>query len=356
MSNSALNWGIIGSSPVVEEFLEAIEQIHNQDVKGIHSTNFALANTIAKKNRIECFTSVEDLLNSPYVDAVYVASPNSEHFYHAKQSLLAGKHVLVEKPFCTDSNQTKELLEIASNLNLHVSENMWICALPGLQEFVNQINKGEIGQIESVEIYVGFDSLGRRLKMSKLNVLFRRFTLKLLPRLLLDFSLPWNLNGLDKNDFLETVPHFSRKKMQGALMDFGIYAIAILQLLSSNPTIVYVRSRKINGVDVWTSIKFKEGNTIYRLSCSLFLSERNFLKVRGARGFLFIDNIFQPTKIIKKTKGKPSQEIHLPAIRYRFHDSLIEFEVNSKLGHGNHSLSRDIFSTFKLLDLIKSNY
>ena len=47
------------------------------------------------------------------IDIIYVATPNSLHFEHAKLCLEANKHILLEKPFTLSSKKAKELFAIA---------------------------------------------------------------------------------------------------------------------------------------------------------------------------------------------------------------------------------------------------
>lgn len=53
------------------------------------------------------------LIDDPAVDLVVVATPNSSHFDLARQSLLAGKHVVVDKPFTVTSAEAQELIDVA---------------------------------------------------------------------------------------------------------------------------------------------------------------------------------------------------------------------------------------------------
>jgi len=57
--------------------------------------------------------SVEEALNDAAVQLIVVATPNETHFDLAKQALLAGKHVVIDKPFAATSAEAGELKELA---------------------------------------------------------------------------------------------------------------------------------------------------------------------------------------------------------------------------------------------------
>ncbi len=59
-----------------------------------------------------------DLLNDASLNAIVIATPVHTHHELAKQALLAGKHVLVEKPMCATSAQCEELIAIAEEMKL----------------------------------------------------------------------------------------------------------------------------------------------------------------------------------------------------------------------------------------------
>jgi predicted dehydrogenase len=58
-------------------------------------------------------TNYDHMLNGVGVDAVVVATSVKLHFPMAKAALLAGKHVMIEKPMAASSEQCAELVEIA---------------------------------------------------------------------------------------------------------------------------------------------------------------------------------------------------------------------------------------------------
>ena len=55
----------------------------------------------------------EEIINDKNIDLVIVTSPNTVHFKWAKEALLAGKHVVVEKPFTTTTAEADELIELS---------------------------------------------------------------------------------------------------------------------------------------------------------------------------------------------------------------------------------------------------
>ena len=59
---------------------------------------------------VEGLTAPERLIGAVNIDAVVIATPVKTHFSLAKASLLAGKHVLIEKPMATSSRECEELI------------------------------------------------------------------------------------------------------------------------------------------------------------------------------------------------------------------------------------------------------
>ena len=71
--------------------------------------------------RVEVVREAAALLQDEEIDLVVIATPNSSHFDLARQSLLANKHVVVEKPFTTSSAQAQQLIDLARRQNRLIS-------------------------------------------------------------------------------------------------------------------------------------------------------------------------------------------------------------------------------------------
>jgi predicted dehydrogenase len=64
---------------------------------------------------------VNGLLADPEICLVVIATPNSSHFELARQCLLAGRHVVVDKPFTVTSSEADELIRLAASQKLLLS-------------------------------------------------------------------------------------------------------------------------------------------------------------------------------------------------------------------------------------------
>ncbi|HEX7159022.1 MAG TPA: Gfo/Idh/MocA family oxidoreductase, partial [Edaphobacter sp.] len=67
---------------------------------------------------VRILRTVEEALADPAIQLVVVATPNETHYALAKQALLAGKHVVIDKPFTATSAEAKELAALAAERKL----------------------------------------------------------------------------------------------------------------------------------------------------------------------------------------------------------------------------------------------
>ncbi|HUC81453.1 MAG TPA: Gfo/Idh/MocA family oxidoreductase [Flavisolibacter sp.] len=70
---------------------------------------------------VSTYRSLEELLSDEQVELVIVNTPNFTHYEYTKKALLAGKHVIVEKPFVVTAAEGEELIAIAKEKNVLLS-------------------------------------------------------------------------------------------------------------------------------------------------------------------------------------------------------------------------------------------
>ncbi len=76
---------------------------------------------VEKYPAVKTFRTLEDMLADPKIELVIVNTPSVTHYEYAKQCLLAGKHIIVEKPFTATTVQAQELIGLATQKELKLS-------------------------------------------------------------------------------------------------------------------------------------------------------------------------------------------------------------------------------------------
>ncbi len=90
--------GIIGAGNIAEFHVKAVQSLSNTLLMGISGSNMQKVKTLSRKYSCSAFSSTTDLLKSPDIDVVIIATPSGVHSESAIEAAYHGKHVLCEKP------------------------------------------------------------------------------------------------------------------------------------------------------------------------------------------------------------------------------------------------------------------
>lgn len=99
-----------------------------------------------------------ELIEDPTIDAVAIATPVSTHYELALRALQEGKHVLVEKPMASDTDQVQRLIELAQKQNLVLMVDhtfVYTGAVRKIRDLVDSGGLGEIYYYDSVRVNLG---------------------------------------------------------------------------------------------------------------------------------------------------------------------------------------------------------
>ncbi|MBC9226615.1 gfo/Idh/MocA family oxidoreductase [Aeromicrobium sp. 636] len=147
-----LRWGILGAGHIAAAMTQALLEGTGQQVVAIGSRDRDRARRFAQSFGVAGFHgSYEDLVADPQVDAVYVATPHSEHRDHALLAIAAGKHVLVEKAFTRNAREAAEVLTAAEAAGVTCVEAMWSRFLPGYDVVRRAVEEGVLGDVRVVQ-------------------------------------------------------------------------------------------------------------------------------------------------------------------------------------------------------------
>jgi scyllo-inositol 2-dehydrogenase (NADP+) len=108
----SVNVGILGFGRIGAEHAGWIASAKNVRVMAISDPTPA-RRAIAESRNLRTVSEIDPLLNDPSLDAILIATPSAMHFEHASKALLAGKHVMIEKPMALDLKQAQELVTLA---------------------------------------------------------------------------------------------------------------------------------------------------------------------------------------------------------------------------------------------------
>ena len=117
-----MNLCAIGTGAITASMLAEFARSDVLHCTAIYSRKEETGRTMAERFSIPTvYTDMEAMLRDPAIDMVYVASPNCFHYSQAKAALLAGKHVLCEKPFAPTVAEAQELVNIAKEKGLFLA-------------------------------------------------------------------------------------------------------------------------------------------------------------------------------------------------------------------------------------------
>ena len=151
MDAPSIRWGILAPGGIARGFVSDLHNYTKMSAEAVGSRSMERATAFANEFGIpKAYGSYEELVSDPDVDAIYVASPHSEHFRHATLALNAGKPVLVEKAFTKTADEASELIELAKAKNLLLMEAMWTRFLPHMDVIRQLVAGGVLGEIKGV--------------------------------------------------------------------------------------------------------------------------------------------------------------------------------------------------------------
>ncbi len=208
---------ILGTGFIVKEgALTALKDVPEIETTAIFSRpkSKSVAEALAADYSIpNVYTDYDELLADPDIDFVYVGLINSVHYEYTKKALLAGKNVIVEKPFASAAAEVWELRDLALARHLYVFEAVTIHYLPNfyaIREFLPKL-----GTIRAVVA-----------NYSQYSSRYDKY-----------------LQG-------EVLPAFDPQRSGGALYDINIYNLNfIIGLFGAPESVNYTANLGFNGID-----------------------------------------------------------------------------------------------------------
>lgn len=244
--------GILGAGSIAKTLANTMNQMNSVECYAVAAREYDRAKILADKCGFQkAHGSYEEMLNDPLVELVYIATPHSHHYEHAKLCLEHGKHVLCEKAFMVNAKQTAEILALAKQKNLFITEAIWTRYMPMRKILDDILASGVIGEPTTLTANLGY--------------------------------------------VIHHIPRLVEPELAGgALLDVGVYPINFA-LMAFGHHIKNVTSTAVltdKGVDAQNSITicFEDGKMAVLTSSMMGLSDRQGI-IYGTKGFVVVENI-----------------------------------------------------------------
>lgn len=237
--------GIIGCGRVANRFPKEAEVVGGVEVVAAYDTVIEASHNLSLRNEgVVAYPLLKDFYDA--VDAVYIATPHLSHYGYIKQSLELGKHVLCETPMVLNSDEAKEMYQLAESKGLILMEANKTAHCPAFNHLMVMIKSGVIGEVVDIEA-----------SLSQL---------------------------LDKNG-----REFDPRQAGGALFEQGsLTLLPILKLMGIDYENLNLYSRMENGVDIYTRGVFRYPKATCSFKVGLGVKTEGSLVISGTKGYAYV--------------------------------------------------------------------
>lgn len=252
------NIGIIGAGHIAIKMARTLAAMPQTCRYAIASRDKEKAATFAREyGFLNAYGSYGELINNPHVDLIYIATPHAFHYEQMRLCIENGKAVLCEKSFTANAQQAIDILNLAEEKQVFVTEAIWTRYLPMSRTIAALVKEGAIGTPYMLTANLGYAVTDR-------------------PRLIRP-----DLAG-------------------GALLDMGVYALNFAAMIFGNDLLSMHSSSILteSGVDGQDNItQIYSLNRMAVLTCSMFARMDRQGIVSGDKGHLIVDNINNPQRV-----------------------------------------------------------
>lgn len=270
--------GVIGTGAITRSMLAEYQRCEQFEINAICSRKEETGRAMAEAFMIpKVYTDLSDMLADPEIEIVYVATPNSIHFRQAKAALLAGKHVICEKPFTPTVAETEELTALAKEKHLLLFEAITTAHHP----------------------HYGFirENLSKLGKLKIVTATFCQFSSR----------YPALLAG-------KPSPVLNHAFAGGALMDINLYNIHfIVGLFGAPENVCYFANRYETGVDTSGVLLLEYDGFLCQCIGAKDCAARNGVQIVGEDGYMEITPSSSNCQTVElNLRGQEKVTVHLP--------------------------------------------
>ena len=254
-----LKVGILGAGHIAQKMATTLMGMKEAELYTVAARELSRAEQFADEFHAQkAYGNYEALADDPDIDLIYIATPHSHHFGPARMCLLKGKPVLCEKAFTANAREAEELIRIAQEKQVFLSEAIWTRYMPFSRTIRELTESGIIGKPMMLTASLGYP-IAHKERIVRLEL------------------------------------------CGGALYDLGVYPInfALMTFGNDLEKITSTCMKNEAGVDMQNSITFtyRDGRMAVMQTTAFCASDRQGI-ISGDKGYLVIDNINNPQQAV----------------------------------------------------------
>lgn len=150
-----LGIALIGTGHIAHEHAAALRKLKGAKLIAVYGKDAGRVQAFSQKYRVQGYTELSGLLNNPEVHVVDIANRNDEHGNVALQAILAGKHVILEKPMEISITKARKILLDARRKNVQVSVISQYRFGSAMQKVKGMIDEGRLGKLILGQVFLG---------------------------------------------------------------------------------------------------------------------------------------------------------------------------------------------------------
>ena len=135
-----IKWGIIGPGNIASAFAHSIKHCENSDLVSVYGRDQEKVNAFSSKFNISPYTNFPDFIASKEIDAVYIATPHSSHYFYSIEAIKSKKHILCEKPLTMNHLESMVLLNLAQEADVFLMEAYMYRTHPQTTNILDNLN------------------------------------------------------------------------------------------------------------------------------------------------------------------------------------------------------------------------
>jgi UDP-N-acetylglucosamine 3-dehydrogenase len=142
-----LGVAVIGTGAWGKNHARVYKELPSTELIAVCDVNAERAKTMANQYGVKAYSNSTQMLKDKNIEAVNVCTWSTHLAKEALKALNAGKHVLVEKPMATNTQQAEKLVKTAEENGLHLTVGFLMRFIPGLQHIRQSVESKKIGEL-----------------------------------------------------------------------------------------------------------------------------------------------------------------------------------------------------------------